>query len=97
MPTTVGSVSRDDVGGDDGKRDDERLARRIEVGVYVFAGVALVVLGVFLTSKILNWIIGPAFIVAVVTTVTPLALRVAGVRDPDARTRRGATEGERTA
>ena len=47
---------------------------------------ALIVLGVFLTSKILNWIVGPAFVVAVVTIVTPLALRIAGVRDPDAGT-----------
>jgi Kef-type K+ transport system membrane component KefB len=65
--------------------DDVRRARRIEVGVYLFTALALIVLGVFLTSKILNWIVGPAFVVAMVTTLTPLALKVAGVRDPDVR------------
>jgi hypothetical protein len=63
--------------------DEIRRARRIEVGVYVFAALALIVLGIFLTSKILNWIVGPAFVVAVVTLGTPIALRIAGVRDPD--------------
>ena len=77
--------------------DDVRRARRIEVGVYLFAAVALIVLGVFLTSKILNWIVGPAFVVAVVTIGTPIALRIAGVPDPDARSHRDAAgEEERT-
>ena len=62
---------------------DVRRARRIEVGVYLFTAVALIVLGIFLTSKILNWIVGPAFVVAMVTMVTPLVLRIMGVRDPD--------------
>jgi len=64
--------------------DDPRRARRIEVGVYVFTAVALVLLGVLLTSLILNWIVGPAFVVVMVTMVTPWMLRRAGVADPDA-------------
>jgi hypothetical protein len=76
MPATVASVSIPD--------DEIRRARRIEIGVYLFTAAALIVLGVFLTSKILNWIVGPAFVVAVVTIVTPRVLRIAGVRDPDA-------------
>jgi hypothetical protein len=83
MPTTVGSMSQDVPIPD----DEVRKARRIEVGVYLFTALALIVLGVFFTSKILNWIIGPAFIVVMVTTLTPIALRVAGVRDPDAGTK----------
>ena len=43
MPTTVAAVSIPE--------DEVRRARRIEVGVYVFTAVALVVLGIFLTSK----------------------------------------------
>jgi hypothetical protein len=74
MPATVAGVI-----------DDVRRARRIEVGVYLFAAITLIVLGVFLTSKILNWIVGPAYVIAVVTLGTPLALRIAGVRDPDAK------------
>lgn len=77
-------------------KDDVRRARRIEVGVYLFTAVALIVLGVFLTSKILNWIVGPAFVVVMVTTLTPLALRVAGVRDPDTGTKPASANEERT-
>ncbi|MBV9953443.1 MAG: hypothetical protein JO291_15925 [Acidimicrobiia bacterium] len=81
-------MSQDDLRRHDADDDEEvRRARRIEVGVYLFTALALIVLGVFFTSKILNWIIGPAFVVAMVTTITPIALRVAGVRDPDAGTR----------
>jgi hypothetical protein len=82
MPATVPAVIDEEV----------RRARRIEVGVYLFTALALVVLGVFLTSKILNWIVGPAFVVAVVTFVTPRVLRIAGVRDPD----EGSADRERT-
>ena len=59
-------------------------ARRIEFGVYLFTAVTLVVLGVFLTSKILNWIVGPAYVIVMVSYVTPFVLRRAGVADPDA-------------
>ncbi len=74
MPATVAPMTDEEV----------RRARRIEVGVYLVGALALVVLGIFLTSKILNWIVGPAFVVLFVTTVTPRVLKIAGVRDPDA-------------
>jgi hypothetical protein len=93
MPTTVGSMSQDAPIPD----DEVRKARRIEVGVYLFTALALIVLGVFFTSKILNWIIGPAFIVVMVTTLTPIALRVAGVRDPDAGTKPARADEEQAA
>lgn len=64
---------------------ERRRARRIEVGVYVFAALSLIVLGVFLTSKILNWIVGPAYVVVVVCVGTPLALRWFGLKDPDTK------------
>lgn len=70
--------------------DDLRRARRIEVGVYVFAAVSLVVLGIFLTSKILNWIVGPAYVVVVVCFGTPLALKWFGLQDPDQKPASGA-------
>ena len=78
MPTTVAVVSIPE--------DEIRRARRIEVIVYVFTACALIVLGIFLTSKIMNWIVGPAFVVAMVTIITPQVLKIAGVRDPDAGT-----------
>ena len=78
MTTTVAGVSIPE--------DEIRRARRIEVWVYLFTAAALIVLGIFLTSKILNWIVGPAFVVAMVTIVTPQVLKIAGVRDPDAGT-----------
>jgi hypothetical protein len=55
--------------------------------------VSFIVLGIFLTSKIMNWIVGPAYVVAVVTIVTPQVLRIAGVRDPDAGSADRATPG----
>ena len=68
----------------DGRTIDVRKARRIEFGVYVFTALSLITLGVFLTSKILNWIVGPAYVVTMVCLVTPLVLKLAGVADPDA-------------
>ena len=47
-----------------------------DVGVYLFAWMSLIGLGVWLTTPILNWIVGPAFVVAVVTVVTPWVRRV---------------------
>lgn len=49
---------------------------RVELAVYAFAAVSLVVLGVIFQTPVLNWIVGPAYIVTVVTVGTPLALRV---------------------
>ena len=59
-------------------------ARRIEIYVYVGAAVSFVLLGTVLTSKLMNWIVGPAYFVAVVTVVTPVVLKLLGVADPDA-------------
>lgn len=64
-------------------RRDDRRARRIELWVYVAAGVSYIVTGVFARSAVLNWVVGPAWFVAWVTLVTPLVLRLAGIEDPD--------------
>lgn len=65
------------------RRRDDRRARRIEIGVYVAAGVSYVVTGFIVRSAVLNWVVGPAWFVAWVTLVTPLVLRLAGIEDPD--------------
>lgn len=65
------------------RRRDDRRARRIEIGVYVAAGVSYIVTGIIVRSAVLNWVVGPAWFVAWVTLVTPLVLRLAGVEDPD--------------
>lgn len=65
------------------RRRDDRRARRIELGVYVAAGVTYVITGFFVRSAVLNWIVGPAWFVAWVTLVTPLVLRLTGIEDPD--------------
>lgn len=64
------------------RRDDQR-ARRIEIGVYVVAGLSYIVTGYIVRSAVLNWVVGPAWFVAWVTLVTPLVLRIAGIEDPD--------------
>ena len=63
---------------------DVRKARRIEFGVYIFTALSLIALGVLFTSKFLNWIVGPAYVITMVCLVTPLMLKLAGVADPDA-------------
>lgn len=65
------------------RRRDDRRARRIEIGVYVVAGISYIVTGYVTRSAVLNWIVGPAWFVAWVTLVTPLVLRIAGIEDPD--------------
>lgn len=65
------------------RRRDDRTARRIELAVYVAAGVSYVAAGFVLRSGVLNWVVGPAWFVAWVTLVTPLVLRLAGIEDPD--------------
>lgn len=62
---------------------DDRRARRIELGVYVVAGLSYIVTGFFVRSAVLNWIVGPAWFIAWVTLVTPVVLRLAGIEDPD--------------
>jgi hypothetical protein len=47
----------------------------VDFAVYAFAGAVLIVAGVWLRSLVLNWIVGPAFIVALVVVATPLAHR----------------------
>ncbi|MGI8682749.1 MAG: hypothetical protein ACR2JO_11615 [Mycobacteriales bacterium] len=54
-------------------------AQRVELAVYAFAAVSLIVLGVVFQTPVLNWIVGPAYIVSVVTLGTPLALKMARV------------------
>ena len=51
--------------------------------MYAVAGLSYVVVGFFVRSLVLNWVVGPAWFVAWVTLVTPLVLRVAGLEDPD--------------
>jgi hypothetical protein len=46
-----------------------------DVGVYVFAWASLIALGVLLTTPILNWIVGPAYVVTVVLVLTPWVRR----------------------
>jgi hypothetical protein len=58
-------------------------ARRVELSVYVVAGLSYIVTGYFVRSAVLNWIVGPAWFVAWVTLVTPVVLRLAGIEDPD--------------
>lgn len=53
---------------------DERRVRRVEQGVYLLAAVSLIVLGVVFQTVFLNWIVGPAWMVTVVTVGTPVAL-----------------------
>jgi hypothetical protein len=40
---------------------------RVELAMYGVAAIGLIGLGILLTTPILNWICGPAFVVAVVT------------------------------
>jgi len=65
------------------RRRDDRRARRIELGVYLAAGLSYIATGVVVRSAVLNWVVGPAWFVAWVTLVTPLVLRLAGIEDPD--------------
>lgn len=58
----------------------ERRIRRVEHGVYVLAAVSLIILGVVFQTVFLNWIVGPAWIVTVVTVGTPIALKLTGAQ-----------------
>lgn len=46
-----------------------------DVGVYLVASLSLIGLGVWLTTPILNWIVGPAYVVVVVRLLTPRVRR----------------------
>lgn len=63
----------------------------IDLAVYVVAALTLVGLGMWLTSWVLNWIVGPALIVAIVVTLTPIAHRLSGRRTRAPRADRGAS------
>lgn len=46
-----------------GSRDPES---RREIAIYVAAGISLILLGIVLRTALLNWIVGPAFVVTFV-------------------------------
>ena len=66
------------------RRVDVARARRIELVVYIVSAVVYIGLGVMFTSKFLNWIVGPAYVIVTVSLITPQVLKWAGVADPDA-------------
>ncbi len=47
-----------------------------DVGIYAVAAVSLIGLGIWLTTPILNWIVGPAWVVTVVSLLTPQVRRL---------------------
>jgi hypothetical protein len=53
---------------------------RAERVAYAVAVIGLIVIGVFVRTPILNWIVGPAFVVTVVVVLTPLLSRGRGGR-----------------
>ena len=55
---------------------------RIELVMYGVAAAALIGLGAWLRTPILNWISGPAIVVAVVTLGTPAVERALRRRRP---------------
>jgi hypothetical protein len=60
---TVGIASEPASGSAAGSR--YRESRR-EIAIYVAAGISLILLGIVLRSAVLNWIVGPAFVVTFV-------------------------------
>ena len=59
---------------------DENVDPRAERIAYAVAIVGLIGIGVFVRTPILNWIVGPAFVVTVVVVLTPLLSRRRGGR-----------------
>ena len=55
--------------------DPSWYTRRLEVGLYVVAGVVYVIVGMF-NKWLLNWVIGPIWLVAWVWAVPPILDRV---------------------
>lgn len=43
---------------------------REEIAIYLAAAASLILLGIFLRSALLNWIVGPAYVVTVVVVAT---------------------------
>jgi hypothetical protein len=64
-----------DRGGTMSLSTDGRHGPWTEATVYVLVGAALVVLGVVLRTYILNWVVGPLFVVVAVGAVTALIER----------------------
>src|SRR5262245_32058480 len=54
-----------EVSGASGAEERYRESRR-EIAIYVAAGISLILLGIVLRSALLNWIVGPAFVVTFV-------------------------------
>ena len=50
---------------------------RIEAVMYAVAAMAIIGLGVWLRTPVLNWIVGPAIVVTLVTLGTPAVGRLA--------------------
>jgi hypothetical protein len=46
-----------------------------DLAIYVFTWLSLIALGAWLTTPILNWIVGPAYVVTVVSLLTPRVRR----------------------
>lgn len=49
-----------------------------EIAAYVLTALALIGLGIWLTSIVLNWIIGPGLAIALVLIFTPLCRKAQG-------------------
>jgi hypothetical protein len=60
--------------------DSEDFDPRAERIAYAVAVVGLIGIGVVVRTPILNWIVGPAFVVTVVVVLTPLLSRRRGGR-----------------
>ena len=48
------------------EEDSRYRESRQEVAIYIAAGISLILLGIVLRTAILNWIVGPAFVVTFV-------------------------------
>lgn len=59
--------------------DPDWYTRRVELGLYVLAGVSYIVLGVF-HKWLLNWIIGPVWLVTWIWVVPIVVDRLRGGR-----------------
>lgn len=58
----------------------DEVDERAERLAYAVAVVGLIVIGIFVRTPLLNWIVGPAFVVTVVVVLTPWLSRRRGGR-----------------
>jgi NhaP-type Na+/H+ or K+/H+ antiporter len=67
---------------DSGPSGDEARYRESwqEIAIYVAAGISFIVLGIVLRTALLNWIVGPAFVVTFVVLANRWLGRRKGVR-----------------